>query len=190
MLGVGRFADMPDDELLARTSRDPEAFGAFYERHVRLVMGFLVRVTGDPERALDLTAEVFAAALAGARRFKGGGPPASAWLVGIARNKLAAARRRDAMAQEARKRLGMPILAFDDEQIERVAEMLDADRTGHLDALAGLTEGERDAINARVLDERDYREIAAAQGASEAAIRQRVSRGLAKLARRAGEEEA
>jgi RNA polymerase sigma-70 factor, ECF subfamily len=188
-LGVERFADLPDDELLALTSREPEAFGAFYERHVRLVMGFLVRATGDAERALDLTAEVFAAALVGAKRFKREGPPASAWLVGIARNKLAAARRGEAIADAARRKLGMPRLGFDDEEIERVVEMLDAGRAGHLDALAELPEAERHAVGARVLDERDYREIAAVEGATQAAIRQRVSRGLAKLARRAREEE-
>lgn len=187
---MGRFADLPDDELLALTPREPEAFGAFYERHVRLVMGYLVRATGDTERALDLTAEVFAAALVGARRFKPAGPPAAAWLIGIAQNKLVASRRREARAYEARRRLGMPRLAFDDEEIERVTDMLDADRAGFLSALADLPDGERAAINARVLDERDYREIAAAHGTSPEAIRQRVSRGLAKLAGRAREEEA
>ena len=35
-----------------------------------MVMGLLVRATADTERALDLTAEVFAAALSGARRFR------------------------------------------------------------------------------------------------------------------------
>jgi DNA-directed RNA polymerase specialized sigma24 family protein len=143
---VGRFADLTDEQLLALTPRHPDAFGTFYERHVRLVMGYLVRATGDAEQALDLTAEVFAAALVAAKRFKQG-PPASAWLVGIARNKVAA-------------------------------------------ALAELSEEERDAIGARVIDERDYADIATAHGTSQAAIRQRVSRGLAKLAGRVREDEA
>jgi RNA polymerase sigma factor (sigma-70 family) len=182
---VGRLRDLSDDELLASTAKDPEAFGVFYERHVRLVMGYLVAETRDSERALDLTAEVFAAALSGARRFRPGGPPASAWLIGIARNKVAAARRREAVACAARKKLGMPVMTFDDEEIERVEQMIDADGAGYLDALARLRKPERDAVNARVLEERDYREIAAGEGASQAAIRQRVSRGLAKLARAA-----
>jgi RNA polymerase sigma factor (sigma-70 family) len=186
---VGRSTDLPDEELLALTPRQPDAFGVFYERHVRLVMGYLVRATGDVEQALDLTAEVFAAALTGAKRFKPG-PPASAWLVGIARNKVAAARRREVRAYEARRKLGMSRLAFDDEEIERALDMLDAHRTDHLAALAELSEVERDAIGARVIDERDYADIAAAHGTSQAAIRQRVSRGLAKLAGRVREDEA
>lgn len=180
---------LPDHELLTRTRRDPEAFGIFYERHVRMVMGFLVRATRDPERALDLTAEVFAAALSGARRFKSDGPPASAWLVGIARKKLAAARRSDAVAFKATRRLGIPRLAFDDEEIERVEQILDADSAAYTAALAELPEAERNAITARVLDELDYSEIATAERASEAAIRQRVSRGLTKLGRTAQEGE-
>jgi RNA polymerase sigma factor (sigma-70 family) len=182
-VGVGRLGDLSDDELLAWTAQDPEAFGVFYERHVRLVMGYLVGETRDTERALDLTAEVFAAALCGARRFRPGGPPASAWLIGIARNKAAAARRHEAVAFAARKKLGIPVMSFDDEEIERVEQIVDAGGAGYLDALATLPEPERDAVNARVLEERDYADIAAAQGASPAAIRQRVSRGLAKLAR-------
>ncbi len=37
------------------------------------------------------------------------------------------------------------------------------------------------AVGARAIDERDYAEIASAQEATSAAVRQRVSRGLAKL---------
>jgi RNA polymerase sigma-70 factor (ECF subfamily) len=184
---MSRLGLLDDDALLARTRHDPEAFGVFYERHVRMVMGFLVRATSDSERALDLTAEVFAAALIGARRFKGQGPPASAWLIGIARKKLALARRNEASAFKARRKLGVPRLDFDDEEIARVEEILDADRSDYLDALAELPALERDAVTARILNERTYAEIATAQRTSEAAIRQRVSRGLAKLGRAAPE---
>jgi DNA-directed RNA polymerase specialized sigma24 family protein len=84
----------------------------------------------------------------------------------------------------------MSRLAFEDEEIDRALEMLDADRTDHLAALTELSKDERDAIGARVIDERDYADIAAAHGTSQAAIRQRVSRGLAKLAGRVREDEA
>ncbi len=174
---------LTDDDLLVRTREDPEAFGVFYERHVRTVLAFLAREAGDTQLALDLTAEVFAGALVASRRFRPGEAPASAWLLGIARNKLAAARRGDAVVLAARRKLGMQPLAFSDEAIERVDERLDAAASGYLGALADLSGAERDAIAARVIEERDYPEIAAAQGTTPAAVRQRVSRGLAKLAR-------
>src|SRR5262245_65431094 len=77
-----------DDELLRRSVRRPEAFGEFYERHERLVLGFFVRRVRDPELAADLAAETFAKALLSARRFRPGGAAASAWLIGIGRGVL------------------------------------------------------------------------------------------------------
>jgi RNA polymerase sigma-70 factor (ECF subfamily) len=86
-------------------------------------------------------------------------------------------------------KLGIPRLTFQDEEIERVEEILDAEGTAYLSELARLPAPEREAITARVLDERGYPEIAADQGTSEAAIRQRVSRGLGKLGRTTTEGE-
>ncbi|WP_053225895.1 RNA polymerase sigma factor [Solirubrobacter soli] len=77
-----------DDQLLARSRRDPAAFGTFYERYERLVLGYFMRRTRDPELAADLAAETFAVALVAARKYRGDGAPASAWLIGIARNTL------------------------------------------------------------------------------------------------------
>jgi DNA-directed RNA polymerase specialized sigma24 family protein len=44
----------------------------------------------------------------------------------------------------------------------------------------GLPANERDAVRARVVDEREYREIAGVLECSESVVRQRVSRGLAR----------
>ena len=43
-----------DDELLS--SSDPEAFGVFYDRHIKSLLGYFARRTRDPEVAADLTA--------------------------------------------------------------------------------------------------------------------------------------
>lgn len=179
---MGAPSKLSDDELLAAARERPEVFGAFYARHAAGVLGLLVRLTGDRELALDLTAEVFAAALEAVPRYRPGEAPAGAWLQGIARNKLAEQRRRNGRAHAARDRLGMPRLSFTDEEIEHVEEILDAERAGYLDGMADLPPDEREAISARVIEERDYGELAAATGTSEAAIRKRVSRGLARLA--------
>jgi DNA-directed RNA polymerase specialized sigma24 family protein len=53
-----------------------------------------------------------------------------------------------------------------------------------IDLLEELPRDQRAALRARLVDERAYREIAGAEGVSEAVIRQRVSRGLAGLRRR------
>lgn len=67
-----------DDDLLV--SGEPAAFGVFYERRVREVLGYMMRRTGDPEVAADLTAETFAAAIVARRRFRPGRALAGAWL--------------------------------------------------------------------------------------------------------------
>lgn len=176
------FSKLSDDELLAAAREQPDAFGAFYERHAAGVLAVLVRLTGDRDVALDLTAEVFAAALAAVPRYRAGEAPARAWLLGIARHKLAELRRRRGRGDAARRRLGMPRLSFSDEELQRVEEILDAERAGYLDGMSSLPVDEREAVVARVIEEMDYGELAAAAGTSEVAVRKRVSRGLARLA--------
>ena len=77
----------------------------------------------------------------------------------------------------------MARLTYSDEALERVDELLDADARRYTNGTAALPPAERDAVVARMIEERGYDDIAAASGATPAAIRKRVSRGLAKLAR-------
>ena len=182
------YTRLSDDDLLGRTRDEPEAFGELYERHVRAVLGFLRHEGLGTQDALDMTAEVFAAALVASGRYRPGEAPARAWLIGIARNKLAHRHRRAMTETAARRRLGMARLTYSDEALERVEELLDAEAGRYANGTAALPPAERDAVVARVIEERDYDEIAAASGASPAAVRQRVSRGLAKLARLGREE--
>ncbi len=185
-VGPDQYAVVDDDRLLARSARDPRAFGTFYERHEQLVLGYFMRRARDPELAADLAAETFAAALVAARRFRPGGAPASAWLVGIARNVLASSVRRARDEDRARRRLGMEPIALDDELLARIERLGGDARVEAL--LARLTPEQSDAVRARVLEEEDYAGIAARMRCSESVVRQRVSRGLAALRRIADEE--
>jgi RNA polymerase sigma factor (sigma-70 family) len=180
-----------DDELLRAAATDAEAFAVFYRRHAETVLAYLRYRTGDVESAADLTADVFAAAFAGRRRYKPGAAPARAWLFGIANNLLAMNRRKQRRAASARLRLGIPALAFDDDELERAEAQLSARLAGDLAGalLAGLPAQQREAVWARVVLEHGYAEIARDQGASEAAVRQRVSRGLARVASQMRREE-
>jgi RNA polymerase sigma-70 factor, ECF subfamily len=96
---------LTDEELL--TSHELGSFALFYRAHVDELLGFFCRRTGDAELAADLTAETFAAALAGRRRFRSEAGSATAWLYGIASKQLASAQRRAAAERRARRRLGM-----------------------------------------------------------------------------------
>jgi RNA polymerase sigma-70 factor (ECF subfamily) len=170
-----------DDELLLATARgDPDAFGEFYRRHVGEVLGFLVRRTGSSELAADLAGETFAGALLACARYRAGGPPAVAWLLGIAQNKLRESMRRGRVDQRARARLSIPRLELDDDDLAGVEEAA-ADGAVALSLLEDLPALQREAVRARVLDERGYGELASDLGCSEQVVRQHVSRGLRRL---------
>src|SRR5688572_16302791 len=94
-----------DDELL--TGLEPGSFAVFYRRHVEDLVAFFMRRTRNAELAADLTAETFAAALVGRAQFDPERGSASAWLFGIAVNKLARVERGAAVERRARRRLGM-----------------------------------------------------------------------------------
>jgi RNA polymerase sigma-70 factor (ECF subfamily) len=172
-----------DDELLRRTPKEPEAFGEFYARHETAILGFMLRRTGEPELAADLTAETFAAALVSVRRYKPGPAPAAAWLYGIARNVLARSIKRRRVEDRARRKLSMPPLPLTDELLDRVERHAGDERVEQL--LATLSPEQAQAIRARVIAEAPYPEIAAELRCSESVVRQRVSRGLAVLRKEA-----
>ncbi len=165
--------------------RDPDRFTAFYREHAPALLGWLVRQTGDPEVAADLCAETFAAALDGAGRYDPARGPAVAWLYGIAHRRLGHARRRGVVEDVARRRLGMPALQLTDEALERVERLAGLEPVR--EALAALPAHEREAVQARVIDEQDYGVIARAMKTSESVVRKRVSRGLADMRARLGE---
>jgi RNA polymerase sigma-70 factor (ECF subfamily) len=172
---------LSDEELLR--SDDPVAFGVFYDRHVRTLLGYFARRTGDPEVAADLTAETFASAIVAKRRFKPGGSPAAAWLFTIAGRRLADYHRHGQVELRMRRSLEMerrPVSADDAEMIRLLAE----DATSTL--LADLPPEQRDAVVAHVVEDRGYPELAGELHVSEETVRQRVSRGLASVRRRMG----
>jgi RNA polymerase sigma factor (sigma-70 family) len=181
-----------DEDLLAATGREAEAFGAFYRRHERMMLVFFLRRTSSAEVAADLTAEVFAAALGAAHRFRPGAKPAVAWLYGIANNKLASSYSRGRVEERARKRLQAERLVLTDEALERVEALADAESTRKVvsDLFDQLPPDQHEAVRAHVLDERSYREIAGDLEISQAVVRQRVSRGLRSLRAGLSEESA
>lgn len=171
-----------DDEALlgATADGDAGAFAAFYRRHEDAMLLFFLRRTRDPETAADLTAEVFAAAMGASKRFRRRPQPAVAWLYGIAKNKLAASRRRKRVEDRARRRLEMEPLMLTDDALERVEALADAGRSAQIleRLLAELPPDQHEAVRSRIVDERDYEEIALELECSPSVIRQRVSRGL------------
>jgi RNA polymerase sigma factor (sigma-70 family) len=167
------------DALLIEARNGAEPFAAFYRHFEGPLLGFFVRATGHADVAADLAAETFASALESIGSFDPAKGRADQWLFGIARNVLRKSYRRGRVDASARQRLAMPTLVLDGHILDAIGR-LTADEQATL-ALAELPHGQRRAIEARVLGERDYAEIAGKLQCSEAVVRQRVSRGLRAL---------
>jgi len=176
------YEDRDDRELLdSARSGDGQAFGAFYRRRRALVLAYMGRRAGDPELAADLLAETFAAALVAVLDAERELPREPvAWLMRIARNKLIDSLRRGQVERAARERLALEPLALDDDDLQRIEQLMSA---ADVDAtlLELLPAEQLAALRARVLDERDYAQIASELRCSEAVVRKRVSRALRTL---------
>lgn len=167
-----------DAELLAMALSDPDAFGVFYNRYVRMVAG-IVSKRVDAADVGDVVAEVFAAALVHRRRYDPARGSAGQWLTGIAVNKAAETVRRGAVQTRLCHRLGIDLSAVTS------AGELDRDDD---ELLAVLPADQRRAVEARILVGKPYRQIAREEAVSEQAARKRVSRALRTLRSRLQEE--
>jgi RNA polymerase sigma factor (sigma-70 family) len=174
-----------DHELIAAIAdRDEEACTVFYRRHLARIVAYLLQETRDPDLAADIAGEVFATVIVAARRYRPETDSAAPWLIGIARNTLAASRRRGRVQDAARRRLEIEPIEFDDDDFDETAAIGGRGGTNVIKLVAELPTDERHAVEARVVHERSYREIAAQLHCSEMVVRKRVSRGLGRVRRR------
>jgi RNA polymerase sigma-70 factor (ECF subfamily) len=173
-----------DTELLLASRAEPVAFVELYRRHAEDVLRYFARRTLDPEAAAELTAETFAEAYASRRNYRDTGANGVAWLYGIARHQLGRFFRTGTIDAAARRRIGIAREALPADDYERIEELVDLApiREALVEALETLADEQRDALRLRVIDGLGYSEVAARLGCAEAAARQRVSRGLRRIA--------
>jgi RNA polymerase sigma factor (sigma-70 family) len=178
--------DSRTDAQLLRASRlDGGAFEALFERHASRLHRWFAREVGDPDAALDLTAETFARALEGAGRFRPMvGESALPWLFGIGSNLLRGYWRDRRVDRTARERLHVQDdLSFADGPESTYRERSDEriSSSALREALDDLPEGQRRAVVLRVVRELPYPDVAAELGCSPENARLRVSRALRAL---------
>ncbi len=181
-----RNAARTDAELLRASGRDPQAFGAFYDRHAAAVLAYFQRRVACPHSAADLTAETFAAAFLARKRFKETGAPGTAWLFTIAKRQLSGMIRRQQIDARARRRLGVDRVQLNDDALARIEELADlAPVAAALElAIEQLPPESIEAVRLRVQEELPYAEVAERLGCTEGAARVRVARALSQLADR------
>jgi RNA polymerase sigma-70 factor, ECF subfamily len=170
---------------------DADDIARLYDRHARALLAFLARRTAEPEAAVDLLAETFAAAFRDRRKFRGAADEdALGRLYGIARHQLASYFRCGRVERRALARLGVQRRVLTDAEYDRIEELSASHelRDEVAAALASLTPEHRDAVRLRVVEERPYPEVARSLGISEQTARARVSRALRALRRVHAEE--
>jgi RNA polymerase sigma factor (sigma-70 family) len=164
---MGRYEHESETALLRAARTDPAAFTALYRRLVGEVYAYLRSATRDADLARDLTAETFARTLESLGPFRGLRAHSGRVYVFRVAQRLVAEQARSRTAElDACRRLGVPLPSEED------------DGGNALAALAALSPDQREAVGLRVLLDREYAEVAARLGVSEATARKRVSRGL------------
>ncbi len=163
-----------------------EQIAHLYDRHARAFVAYFARRVYDPEVAVDLTAETFAAAFVGRQSFTGDGDGDDAvrWLYGIARNEVAGYWRAGQVEQRAVAKLGVERRALTDAEYERIEELaaLGELRRRVAAELDAMPAEHAEVLRLRVVDELDYPVVAARLDISEQTARARVSRALRALA--------
>ena len=179
-----------------RRGRISVAMLSYWWRHVRTLKrsapstrnmyGPSLRISGrvprDREIASDLTAETFAAALAGIDRFDPTKGTPMQWLYGIANNLLKRMWRTNRVSDAARQKLQIqtPLTATSGwDELEAVDAHVDSDRL--TSALERVPPKSRRAVQLRILDRMAYNEIARQIGCKPGAARALVFRGLKRL---------
>ena len=171
-----------DQQLLAASDVDPEAFGELYRRHINGVAGYFGRRVLDPHVTAELAAETFAQALTSRDRFDPDRGEVRAWIFGIAANQLRRYWRTRRIDQSARRRLGIET-TIDQTSVDALGQVIDRiDASGLIELLDELPERQQAAVRLRIVERAGYTDIAARLGVKEGAVRVLVHRGLRSLA--------
>ena len=172
-----------DGELLEDSTDPGESFAVFYRRHVGALIRFAASRGLDADTAADVVGDTFIGALESRQRYRPERETARLWLLAIAARRIADVRRRHGQERRRFQSLQSEAVVLTQGDRDSYQQLVEGDRKS-LDALSDLPTVQQQAIRARVLEHREYSEIAEALGLSQPATRQHVSRGLSRLRNR------
>lgn len=163
------------DEPSVEPSQDAQSlFRVLFDQTHLALLAYAVRRVANPADAADIVADTFVVAW---RRIDEvpSGPDARPWMFGVApgclRNYYRGERRRSALAERLRTSLADADLG----------DHTGGDHLGVRDALATLTETDRELVQLAAWEQLSRAEIAVALGCSPAAVRVRLRRARTRL---------
>ncbi|WP_233358860.1 MULTISPECIES: RNA polymerase sigma factor [Thermomonospora] len=177
---------LDDEEIVAASVREPEAFGELFRRHAPRLHAYVKRRLG-PGLADDVVAEAFATAFRQRERFDGRAA-FGAWLWGITSKVIARHHRQESRMYRAFARTGV------DPAVDGVAELASERASAAAlgprlaKALAGLSAQDRDVVLLLAWGELSYAEIAAALDLPLGTVKAKIHRARAKLRKALPEE--
>jgi RNA polymerase sigma-70 factor (ECF subfamily) len=186
MLEAPALQELDERTLVSRAiTRDREAFGALYDRHVVRVYRHIYYMVGNAAEAADLAAQAFLQAWEAIERYEIRGAPFVSWLLRIAHNlgvSYLRSRREGAQLPETLVDHGSQR-----NPEEAVQQQMEGERVR--EAILGLRDEQRQVIILRFVEDLDYREVAEIVGKSVAAVRVIQHRALNALRKQMQREE-
>jgi RNA polymerase sigma factor (sigma-70 family) len=171
----GTGAEPDEHELGVRfATGDDEALAVAYERWAGLVHGLSVRALGNGTDAEDVTQQVFVSAWTGRNAFDPARGALPAWLVGIARHRIA-----DALARRSREArvlaglLGAPA----EETVDPDADT----RVLLLDELSRIGQPQRGIVELAYFHDLTHEQIAVRTGLPLGTVKSHIRRTLIRL---------
>ena len=169
-------------ELVEHAKRDPQEFGALYDRHFQQIYRFVFSRVREQTAAEDVTSEVFIKALKALPRYQDTGRPFAAWLYQIAVNAIADRYRAQKPSQ--------PLEDFHDLAIAGPALEEEAVRHDEMRRVWALVEQlpaqQRTALVLKFQEDMKIEDIAHAMGKTSGAVKLLIHRGVTRLREEAG----
>jgi len=169
----------PDDAQVGLMFRggDERALALAYERWSGLVHGLAVRALGSTPDAEDVTQQVFVSAWTGREGFRPESGALPAWLVGIARHRIADAFARRRREERDRQAVSLHLDRRDGEAFDGVA----ADRVVLLDELARIGEPQRGIMELAFFHDLTHEQISDRTGIPLGTVKSHIRRTLTRL---------
>jgi RNA polymerase sigma-70 factor (ECF subfamily) len=177
---VRRSSDAAAASAIVRAGRgDESAFAEFYDAVSSVVYGTVLRVVRSPAMAEEVTQEVFLELWRQAPRFDAEKGSPRSWAATVA-HRRAVDRVRSEQSARVRDDADARLAPRDqDEVVDQVTANAERSEVG--DALAQLTDTQREAVSLAYYGGHTYREVAVLLGVPEGTVKTRIRDGLIKL---------